>query len=263
MDISLIAGFAVMAFLIEISPGPNFFLIIRSVPTFGKIGALANFSGFGFSYMMHGALAIFGMSALLAAEPLLLAVIKIAGAGYLLYLGIKSVVPIRKQKASSDFITATVDILLTPVTFSSPVRNNWAPVQTNALFSCGFNGFSSDSEIDILLDSTDEQTCSNELFNCFRDGLFISALNPKITLFYLAVFPQFIQGSNNTVTSSFLLVLTHILICGLWVLVIAQTVEYVLKKTGSQHLVEKLTRFSGIAFIGMAITFFSSAIQAV
>lgn len=252
-----------MAVVIEVSPGPNFFLIIRSVPIFGKIGALAIFAGFGLAYTMHGTLAIYGVSALLAAEPLLLSVIQIAGAGYLLHMGIKSLGPVRERTKSSGIVAETVDILLVPASDLLAVKINSTAVRTKQVLSSGGTCLSSISHVDIVLDSAVRKTCFTGLFTCFRDGLIICALNPKITLFYLAVFPQFIQASVDAVVFSFILVLTHILICGLWIVVVTHLLDYALKKKDSEHYVGVLTRYSGVALVGLAGAFFNSAMQSV
>lgn len=261
MDWSLLAGFAAMAVVIEISPGPNLLLITRSVPTYGRIGAVVILVGFGFAYTMHGALAIYGVSALITTEPLLLLIIQIAGAGYVLYLGITSFTPLRKDDPSSDYIAESVNHLLVPDSDSLHVHSNQVAKEKATILSRVANRFGSTP--DILLHSSSDGPCISGLFTCFRDGLFICALNPKITLFYLTVFPQFIQASTDTVSSYFFLVVTHIAICGLWIIVLVQILEYALKKADSRHFIEKLTRLSGVALIGLAVAIFSSAIQTV
>lgn len=129
MDWSSLIAFAAMAAVIEISPGPNFLLMTRSITESGKSGALANVVGFSFSYMLHGALAIYGVSAVLAAEAALLAVIQLAGAFYLLYLGCKSFIPRSVEEKCMAVISQPIDILLTPASNSLVLDGGLAPVR--------------------------------------------------------------------------------------------------------------------------------------
>ncbi|MFK7861535.1 MAG: LysE family translocator [Granulosicoccus sp.] len=262
MDWSLIAGFAAVAAVIEISPGPNFLLITRSVSTFGKSGAMANVAGFSCSYAMHGTLAIYGISAVLATEPMLLVFIQLAGACYLLYLGIRSFIPSNGKITTLQSISQPVDILLTQVTDAKVNKFNIAFFRNRMSFALpgSMSGLSLD--VDIVLDEDKEQIQREGMLTCFTEGIVISALNPKITLFYMAAFPQFIQPGDDTTASSFFLVLTHIAICALWAAAIAIVLEFVLKKTGSSCIFDKVNRFSGIALIGLSAAFFSSAVRA-
>ena len=53
-------------------------------------------------------------------------------------------------------------------------------------------------------------TCKKRpLLSAYIEGFLTNALNPKVSMFYLAKFPQFITGANQSVTSSFLLVFLH------------------------------------------------------
>ena len=53
-------------------------------------------------------------------------------------------------------------------------------------------------------------TCKKRpLLSAYIEGVLTNALNPKVSMFYLATFPQFITGADQSVTSSFLLVFLH------------------------------------------------------
>lgn len=251
-----------MAAVIEVSPGPNFLLITRNVPTFSLPGALSIFAGFSCSYTMHGTLAIFGISAVLAAEPVLLIIIQLAGACYLLYLGVKSFASKTLNKPVAESIEKTVDILLTPSPDLVCARAKVTPRENRLPDRPTVRTESYISGIDIILDEVCEKTATKSLYTCFRDGALISALNPKITLFYMAAFPQFVQADVDTVSSSYLLVLIHILICAFWTVVVALVLDYALRCSSRKNLVHDLNRYSGFALIGLSMAFFTSAAQA-
>jgi threonine/homoserine/homoserine lactone efflux protein len=81
-----IAGVAVIAFGMVITPGPNMmYLISRSINqgrTAGLVSLTGVITGFGLYVLATAA----GLSVLFAAVPALFTVVKIAGAAYLLYL---------------------------------------------------------------------------------------------------------------------------------------------------------------------------------
>lgn len=54
------------------------------------------------------------------------------------------------------------------------------------------------------------------LFKAYNEGLLTNALNPKVSMFYLAAFPQFITLGETTPAASFLLVFVHSMINAAW-----------------------------------------------
>lgn len=54
------------------------------------------------------------------------------------------------------------------------------------------------------------------LLNAYIEGLLTNALNPKVSMFYLAAFPQFITIGETSAAASFLLVVIHSAINGMW-----------------------------------------------
>lgn len=54
------------------------------------------------------------------------------------------------------------------------------------------------------------------LANAYFEGLLINALNPKVSMFSLAAFPQFMTLGETTASASFLRVFVHSAIHGVW-----------------------------------------------
>lgn len=54
------------------------------------------------------------------------------------------------------------------------------------------------------------------LFKAYIEGLLTNALNPKVSMFYLAAFPQFITLGETTPAASFMLVFIHSMINAVW-----------------------------------------------
>ncbi|WP_133405850.1 LysE family translocator [Parashewanella tropica] len=90
------------------------------------------------------------------------------------------------------------------------------------------------------------------LLQAARDGLAISLFNPKILLFFLALFSQFVQNANDH-TSQAIIVLTPLLVDGLWYTLIALVLSHsaILPKLRDHSaLIDKL---SGIILIALAV----------
>ncbi|WP_027361585.1 LysE family translocator [Halodesulfovibrio aestuarii] len=90
------------------------------------------------------------------------------------------------------------------------------------------------------------------LFESARDGAMISMLNPKLALFFLALFSQFVAASHAS-ESRAIVVATPMLIDGLWYTIVSflLTRQSVLEKIKARAvLVDRLT---GIVLIGLAI----------
>jgi threonine/homoserine/homoserine lactone efflux protein len=81
--------FAVAAILLLLTPGPAvLYIVARSVEQ-GRIAGLASVCGIATGTLVHVLAAALGLSALLASSALAFAVVKYAGAVYLIYIGFR------------------------------------------------------------------------------------------------------------------------------------------------------------------------------
>jgi threonine/homoserine/homoserine lactone efflux protein len=87
---TLLVYLAVLAGFVFI-PGPAVLLTITRAASSGTRVGVATGLGIAAGDIVHTALAVFGLSAVLAASALLFNIIKYAGAGYLVYLGIRAI----------------------------------------------------------------------------------------------------------------------------------------------------------------------------
>ncbi|MCK8044541.1 LysE family translocator [Shewanella sp. 1CM18E] len=93
---------------------------------------------------------------------------------------------------------------------------------------------------------------STDALTAARDGLAISLFNPKIMLFFLALFSQFVMVADN-MTGKALIVLTPLIVDGLWYTLIALILSHsaVLPKLREKSaLIDKL---SGVVLILLAV----------
>ena len=89
-DPAVLAAFVTTATAIIISPGPDTIVILRHAMNNGRGAGLAAVSGVQLGLVVHTLLAIVGISLLIASTPFLLTGISVVGAGYLAWLGFKS-----------------------------------------------------------------------------------------------------------------------------------------------------------------------------
>jgi len=94
-----LGGFALVAALLTILPGPDSALILRSALVQGRKHAYATALGIASGTFVWGAAAALGAAALLAASEFGFMVLKIVGAVYLAYLGITMIVKSFRNRA--------------------------------------------------------------------------------------------------------------------------------------------------------------------
>lgn len=123
---------------LAISPGPdNIFVLTQSIVN-GKKYGLATVAGLMTGCIIHTTLVAFGVSEVIKQNPSLFFVIKLLGAGYLLYLA--------------------------------------------------FQVYKSDAKIAFSTEGVEKKST----FQLFKTGFWMNVLNPKVTIFFLAFFPQFL-----------------------------------------------------------------------
>jgi threonine/homoserine/homoserine lactone efflux protein len=114
--------FLVAAFMLNVAPGPDMLYVIgRSVGQGRKAGIVSSLGVF-VGCWVHILAAAFGIAALLRSSPLAFNLVRYAGAGYLLYLGIKmlaqksnlSAQELRVESLSSIFRQGAVTNVLNP-----------------------------------------------------------------------------------------------------------------------------------------------------
>lgn len=89
---------------------------------------------------------------------------------------------------------------------------------------------------------------SRTLTVAFGEGFLTNALNPKVSMFYLAAFPQFIPQSEFAIGGAFLLVALHALINAAWFTFLILLFGRI--KTASGRFTRALKALTGVIFIG-------------
>ena len=131
--------FALAAFIMVLSPGPNMIYLISRSLSQGKQAGIISLVGVMCGFLFHILMVSFGLTAIFFAVPYAFVVVKILGVGYLLYLAYSTV----KSK--------------------------------NKIFDA------------------EQNLKSDKPLKLFNIGLLTNVLNPKMAIFYLSFFPQFIK----------------------------------------------------------------------
>ena len=85
-----VAGFALLATLLTLAPGQDTFLVLRNASHGGFAAGVATTAGICSGLFFHASLSALGLSALLATSAAVYSALKWAGAAYLTWLGLQS-----------------------------------------------------------------------------------------------------------------------------------------------------------------------------
>ena len=171
-------SFAVVAGLMTITPGLDTALVIRTGAREGRRSAMAATLGIASGIFLWAIVAAVGISALLLASTTAYTVVKIAGAVYMVWLGvgmILSAVRRRREEPAAD--TGMIDA--TAVAEGARDR-------------------------------------SGRPLAFYRQGLLANLMNPKVGAFYVALIPQFIPPETPALAAGSLLGLVHVAETLLW-----------------------------------------------
>lgn len=108
-DITNYYGFILAVIMLSLTPGADTVFILTKSIAGGYRQGIASVAGIVCGLFVHTTLATFGLSVILMTSALSFNIVKIAGAAYLIYLGImalksKSSININKENASSFFL---------------------------------------------------------------------------------------------------------------------------------------------------------------
>jgi threonine/homoserine/homoserine lactone efflux protein len=203
MTLIELGTFTLVAALLVMSPGPNGVLIAKTVPTSGKAAGFANIAGFFAAFYVHGALSILGISIILVQSAQLFFIVKMLGAAYLCYIGVKAL---------------------------------WQ----------AWHGFAAPLEVP-------PAKRRRTLIRAAFEGFLTNALNPKVSMFYLAAFPQFIPANADATLWAFALVVIHSLLNIVWFSSLVLLFSG-LKTIGSNVRMQRgLKALTGTVFIGFGL----------
>ena len=199
--------FVVAVFLLNVTPGPDTAYIVGRSVAQGRGAGIVSALGISAGCIVHTLACAFGLTAILAASATAFTVIKIAGAIYLIYLGVRLIL------AKHDDATAAR--------------------QAHA----------------------SEKATPKSLLQLFAQGFVTNVLNPKVVLFFVSFFPQFVAAESQHKTLAFLaLGIVFIAMSTVWNSFVAWIAGSVTERFAGKSGVKKwLDRGVGSAFVGLGI----------
>ncbi|MFJ6850367.1 LysE family translocator [Streptomyces sp. NPDC091271] len=208
-------GFLGVVFVAYVVPGPDFLVVFRSAiehPSKGRAAGLGAQAGL----CVHMLAAAIGLAVVAAGSPVIYDAIKLLGAFYLVYLGVRAVLAARR--AARERATA--------------------------------RGAKDDDPPPAEPRSADARWCSG-----FAQGFLTNVLNPKAALFFLSILPQFVNDGGSMTRQIFFLGLLDVLIGIVYwfaVVAVATRLRALLARPKIQHRWELTTGWLFIA-IGMGV----------
>jgi len=172
MDLAQIAGFLLVSVTLACTPGADWAYIISAA--LGQRSYRPAIWGLISGYLLHTALLVCGIAALVASSPTALMWLTVAGSFYLLWLGISTLASFKRAK------------FYDPAEASSPSSvdsTDFVPAESRTPLSEGSVAVMSKPKNSITSRSP------------YLRGLLTSGTNPKALLLYVALIPQYLDTS--------------------------------------------------------------------
>ncbi|MDR7280379.1 LysE family translocator [Catenuloplanes atrovinosus] len=167
LTVTHLAAFAGVMALGTMSPGPDFAIVLRHAVASGRRAGFATAVGIATGILGWVLLAAVGVAALVATSPVAYLSMKLIGAAYLVFVGLRTLwtaITARRDLAPA----AHADLAALAAAFDVPrhrrIRFRW---------------------LSLLL-------WDRRHWAAFRAGLFTNVFNPKVAVFFLALLPQFL-----------------------------------------------------------------------
>ncbi len=155
MTVTQALALAGVILLAAMSPGPDFVIVLRSVLSGGRRAGMACGAGIASGVLVWAVVTSVGIAGLLAASAVAFTVVKLAGAAYLVLLGVQSLLAARR------------------------------------------GGYEQAKE-------PEAEKTRRSAFVAYRQGLLTNLFNPKVAVFFLALWPQFLPHDATVVDTSIL-----------------------------------------------------------
>jgi RhtB (resistance to homoserine/threonine) family protein len=87
--------------------------------------------------------------------------------------------------------------------------------------------------------------------SCFKQGFLTNILNPKVALFFLTFFPQFVDAGNSTFVPFLIMGITFTILSAIWLLLYVSLINQIsvfMKKPKTQNIIEGITGTILISF---------------
>ncbi len=211
----MLPAFLVAVVLISASPGPAMALILRRAALDGWRGAVPTVLGLELGLYVWALVAAAGFAALVAASEAAFLVLRVVGAGVLLYLGVRAWVRLWRDRPAPSAGRR-----------SAPGSDSHAVVATLG---------------------------RRQWLTRFGEGAAVQLANPKAAVFMIAFYPQFIPASRPLFATTALLALLQVLVETLLYLGLAMGVSRAGTWFRRRSVRRRLEGVSGAVLIGLGV----------
>ncbi|MFF0568908.1 LysE family translocator [Streptomyces sp. NPDC004041] len=223
MDAQLIAFTGVAAGMVAL-PGADFTVVVRNALA-SRTAGLASAFGVAGGLLVHTALAVAGLAAVLVTMPVLFRTVQLLGGVYVLYLGLSALYAIRRRPAQDGGDG-------TP-----PAAPSRAP------------GSAPGSEPG----SAPGQHAPGEVGRALRQGFLTNALNPKAPVLFLSLLPQFVPDGHPPLPRTLLLAALVVVLALIWFPAVALLVDRLGRWLRRPRTARAIEGGSGVALTGLGL----------
>lgn len=213
MDAKLWA-FVLVSAVLTITPGVDMALVARSALSRGRNAAFMTTLGIITGLPVHAFLSAVGLSVILSQSALAFETVKLLGAGYLVYLGVRTIISAGR---SSD----KHDAQASPQGSTTQLRTRF---ETRRLY-----------------------------FRSYVEGLLNNLLNPKVALFYLTFLPQFMSPGDPVVARALLMGLIHAAEGIIWLMLYAYFLSKLSELMNRPSVKRNIERVTGLLLVGLGV----------
>lgn len=182
MTLTSFIAFIGVCVALSITPGPDTLLSLRYALVSRRTG-IAAAAGSASGMLVWAALAVFGLAALFETSDLAYYVVSLLGGGYISFLGVRTLLGGLRRMRLSPAVNQAMH--------TAAVGNGGVRTSSSPDFPRG--EVSSTGPV-TQKQSTTAHTPSRTMRAAFFAGVVTCVTNPKVGLFFLALFPQFTPG---------------------------------------------------------------------
>ncbi|HYF57398.1 MAG TPA: LysE family translocator [Burkholderiaceae bacterium] len=179
-----LGAFVAAGLALNVTPGPDLLYASTQAARHGTRAGWIAALGIGCGCAVHVALGALGVTALVAASPAAFGALKLAGAAWLAWLGLRMLLAPRKP--------APVPAAAAPAAASAPA----AAAPAAAASAAAAPASSAVAASAPAASAPAAPAAPREPFRAaavWRDGFAVNVLNPKVGLFFVAFVPQFVD----------------------------------------------------------------------
>ena len=213
MDAKLWA-FIIFSAVLTITPGIDMALVARSAISRGRKAAYMTTLGIITGLPIHAFLSAVGLSVILSQSAMAFEVVKLLGAGYLIYLGVRTI--ISAGRAGGDHGQQAEA--------GAPIVEAASARQTRQLY-----------------------------LRSYVEGLLNNLLNPKVALFYLTFLPQFMSPGDPVLARSVLMGFIHAAEGVIWLMLYAYFISRLSALMNKPSIKRNIERVTGALLVGLGV----------